>query len=162
MNDRHLSQAEQEAYILGEKTPEQARHMAVCAACRAGVARLEYSIARFRESSLQWAEDCMESRLRRAPQPESVRAAKVWAPKLGLAFAAMFALVAFLFHPMFHVATAPIPAPPAASAPTAVLNDDALLEQVDQQLAAGVPDSMHSLTHLVSAGNGVEGSAQHE
>ncbi len=155
MNDDHLSQQDQEAYVLGEKNPNQARHMAICPACRASVARLEYGIARFRKSSLQWAEECMETHLGHAPKLEAARAAKIPAPQLGLAFAAVLALAAFLLHPW----TAPVPS--HSTMPAAMLSDDALLEQVDAQLAAPVPDSMHSLTHLVSANNS-NGSTQHE
>ena len=34
---------------------------------------------------------------------------------------------------------------------TATISDDALLDQVDEQLSAAVPSPMESLTHLVSA-----------
>jgi hypothetical protein len=45
---------------------------------------------------------------------------------------------------------------PRPAHPAAQISDDALLEQVDEQLSVTVPASMESLTHLVSteSGNG--------
>jgi hypothetical protein len=55
----------------------------------------------------------------------------------------------------FHPAT-PRPAQSAAVA----ISDDALLEQVDEQLSVAVPSSMESLTHLVSTeSSNVSGAA---
>jgi hypothetical protein len=56
----------------------------------------------------------------------------------------------------------PHPAQPgAAQISTAQIRsdagDDALLDQVDQQISAAVPSSMESLTHLVSTGRGTAG-----
>jgi hypothetical protein len=39
----------------------------------------------------------------------------------------------------------------AAAVPAPSMSDDALLEQVDEQLSSAVPSPMESLTHLVSA-----------
>jgi hypothetical protein len=42
---------------------------------------------------------------------------------------------------------------PAVQISAAQISDDALLEQVDEQVSVAVPSSMESLTHLVSADN---------
>ena len=54
----------------------------------------------------------------------------------------------------FHFSTSPRVAHPASQ-----ISDDALLEQVDEQVSVAVPSSMESLTHLVSTQNSAGSAA---
>ena len=49
---------------------------------------------------------------------------------------------------------------PRALHPVAQISDDALLEQVDEQVSVAVPSSMESLTHLVSTESSAGAAAQ--
>jgi hypothetical protein len=60
-------------------------------------------------------------------------------------------VVALLPLHLFHL-SGPAVTRPAVQI-SAQLSDDALLEQVDEQVSVAVPSSMESLTHLVSADN---------
>ena len=142
MNTNHLSPWEQEEYVLGQRTPEMLRHLTECAGCRAAVARLEHGVPVFRSAAVEWSSECLATR----PQQLNTSAGRGF-PVLALRWAVaavlpvlllVFALVSF--HP-----TSTRPVHPAAD-----ISDDALLEQVDQQLSVAVPSSMESLTNLVT------------
>jgi hypothetical protein len=70
------------------------------------------------------------------------------------AFAAAIPLVLLLLAllplRLFHISS-PQTTHPAVQISVAQISDDALLEQVDEQVSVAVPSSMESLTHLVSA-----------
>jgi hypothetical protein len=149
MNTNHLSPWAQEEYVLGQRTPETLRHLTECAACRAAVARLEHGVAIFRSAALDWSSECLSARPQQ-PVTSSRRGLPVIALRWAVAAALpvlllIFALVSF--HPS---STRPVHT-------AAEISDDALLEQVDQQLSVAVPSSMESLTHLVTTESG-EGS----
>jgi hypothetical protein len=143
MNANHLSVWEQEEYILQQSADQRTlRHLEECAQCRDSVARLEEGLAVFRGAAMKWSSECLAARpaqLRLVPErrPSTFR----WA------FAAMIPLVLLLLALLPLHLSAPRP-----SRPTAQISDDALLEQVDEQVSVAVPSSMESLTHLVSAG----------
>jgi predicted anti-sigma-YlaC factor YlaD len=142
MKTNHLSSWEQEEYVLGQRTPEMLRHLTECAGCRAAVAQLEHGLAIFRSAAVEWSSECLATR----PQQLNTSAGRKL-PLLALRWAVaavlpvlllVFALVSF--HP-----SSPRPVHPASD-----ISDDALLEQVDQQLSVAVPSSMESLTNLVT------------
>jgi anti-sigma factor RsiW len=141
MKTNHLSPWEQDEYVLGQRTPEMLRHLTECAGCRAAVTRLEHGVAIFRSAAVEWSSECLATR------PQQLNTARRGFPVLALRWAVaavlpvlllVFALVSF--HP-----SSPRPVQRAAD-----ISDDALLEQVDQQLSVAVPSSMESLTNLVT------------
>ena len=139
MNTNHLSPWEQEEYVLGQRAPENLRHLSECAGCRAAVARLEHGVAIFRGAAVEWSSECLAAR------PQRLISAGRGLPALALrwAFAAVLPVVLLLIALVsFHPSSPPHPA--------SQISDDALLEQVDEQVSVEVPSSMESLTHLVS------------
>ena len=141
MNTDHLSPWEQEEYVLDQRTPEMLRHLSECAGCRAAVARLEHGVAVFRNAAVDWSSECLATR----PQQPNTSAAR-GLPMLALrwAVAAVLPVLLLVFALLsFHPSTRPV-------RPAADISDDALLEQVDQQLSDAVPSSMESLTNLVT------------
>ena len=145
MNTNHLSNWEQEEYLLNQRTPQMLRHMAECAACRDAIDRLDQTLGMFRTTAVAYSAQSLAGR----PLPV-FSSARRWLPvhMLRWSFAALLPLVllALALLPL-HLST---PKPVRTAAP---ISDDALLEQVDEQLSVAVPSSMESLTHLVSARN---------
>jgi hypothetical protein len=142
MNTDHLSPWEQEEYVLDQRTPEMLRHLSECAGCRAAVARLEHGVTVFRSAAVDWSSECLASR----PQQLNISAARGF-PVLALRWAVAAVLPVLLlvfallsFHP---ASTRPVH-------PASDISDDALLDQVDEQLSVAVPSSMESLTNLVT------------
>jgi hypothetical protein len=156
MNTDHLSPWEQEEYVLDQRTPEMLRHLSECAGCRAAVARLEHGVAVFRNAAVDWSSECLATR----PQQPNTSAAR-GLPMLALrwAVAAVLPVLLLVFALLSFHPTRTRPVHPASA-----ISDDALLEQVDQQLSVAVPSSMESLTNLVTteSGNGpaVPGTAR--
>ena len=147
MNTNHLSAWEQEEYILDERTPQMLRHLSECAECRAAVARLEDGLGVYRKAAVEWSAESLAAR------PQQLLIARKQ-PLLSLrwAMAAIIPLVLLLIALLPFRASSPRPVQQAAQ----VLDDsrdDALLDQVDEQISAAVPSSMESLTHLVSTGD---------
>ena len=146
MKTSHLTTWEQEEYVINRRAPQLLRHLAECAECRAAVARLEHGVSIFRHAAVEWSAQSLATR------PESwptVSRKRLPVHALRWAFAAVVPLLLLVLalRP-FHLSS-PRPAQPAAA-----ISDDALLEQVDEQLSVAVPSSMESLTHLVSADSG--------
>jgi hypothetical protein len=145
MNTNHLSGWEQEEYILQQKADQRTlHHLGECAQCRDAVALLENGLAVFRSAAVQWSSECLATRPARlafvpARRPHVLR----WA------VAAMVPLALLLLALLPLHLSAPRP----AQTTTAAISDDALLEQVDEQVSVAVPSSMESLTHLVSTGS---------
>jgi hypothetical protein len=142
MNTDHLSPWEQEEYVLDQRTPEMLRHLTECAGCRAAVARLEHGVAVFRNAAVDWSSECLATR----PQQLNTSAARGF-PVLALrwAVAAVLPVLLLVFALLSFHPTSTRPIRPASD-----ISDDALLEQVDQQLSVAVPSSMESLTNLVT------------
>jgi hypothetical protein len=142
MKTNHLSSWEQEEYVLRQRTPEMLRHLTECAGCRAAVARLEHGLAIFRSAALEWSSECLATR----PQQLNTSAGRKL-PLLALrwAVAAVFPVLLLVFALVSFHPSSPRPVHPASD-----ISDDALLEQVDQQLSVAVPSSMESLTNLVT------------
>ncbi len=154
MKTNHLSTWEQEEYILNQGTeqdnPEVLRHLVECAACRAEVARLEHGIGIFRSAAVEWSSQCLATR---SQQLQSVPLRRLSISAMRWTFAAVVPLVLLLLalH-LFHLSS-PQVTQPAVQISAAQISDDALLEQVDEQVSVTVPSSMESLTHLVSSDN---------
>jgi anti-sigma factor RsiW len=157
MKTDHLSAWEQEEYILNQgvepQSPQVLHHLAECSACRVEVARLEHSIAIFRSAAVEWSSQCLATRPQQV-QTVSLRRFPISAVRW--AFAAVVPLVLLLLallplH-LFHLSS-PRVTRPVVQISAAQNSDDALLEQVDEQISVAVPSSMESLTHLVSADN---------
>jgi hypothetical protein len=152
MKSNHLSAWEQEEYVLDQRTPQMLRHLTECAECRAAVAQLEHGLGVYRKAAVEWSAESLATR----PQPFIIAKRQ---PFLSLrwAMAAVIPIVLLLIALLPFRASNPRPAQPAAQ-----ISDDALLDQVDEQISAAVPSSMESLTHLVSTGSGAaaKGSKQ--
>jgi anti-sigma factor RsiW len=154
MKTNHLSAWEQEEYILnrgtGQDAPDVLRHLVECAACRTEVARLEHGVVLFRSAAVEWSSQCLATR---PLQLQSVPLRRFSITGIRWAFAAAVPLVLlWLALHLFHFSS-PQVTRPAVQISAAQISDDALLEQVDEQVSATVPSSMESLTHLVSADN---------
>jgi anti-sigma factor RsiW len=157
MKTDHLSAWEQEEYILSQGTEQQSpqvlRHLAECVACRAEVARLEHGLSIFRSTAVEWSSQCLASRPQQL-QSVPLRKLPITAMRWGFAAAVPLVLLLLALLPLhlFHLSTPQITRP-AVQISGAQISDDALLEQVDEQVSVAVPSSMESLTHLVSADN---------
>jgi hypothetical protein len=144
MNNRHLSAWEQEEYILDQRTPQMMRHLSECAECRSAVERLEQPIADFRMAANQWSVESLQQR----PQQAFVLTGS-WLPTLRWAFAAVIPVL-LLILVLVPFRSTPTPQP------VAKISDDALMDQVDEQVSTPVPSSMESLTHLVTTRGSAE------
>jgi hypothetical protein len=153
MNEDHLSAFEQEEYILGEQTPEMVRHLANCAQCRTAVSHVEDGLAVFRSAVVDFSE--ASSSTRSWHMPTTTRFQTITAVRW--AVAGVLPLILLVLALLAFHSPAPRPAPQQAS-----ISDDALLEQVDDQVSVSVPSSMESLTHLVSAEDGHARSGRSE
>jgi anti-sigma factor RsiW len=143
MKTNHLTTWEQEEYVLNQRTPEMLHHLTECAGCRAAVARLEHGVAIFRSAAVEWSAEQLAAR----PQRFNLASAKrfpVFA--LGWTVAAALPVLLLFFALVSYHPSITRPAHPASQ-----MSDDALLEQVDQQISADVPSSMESLNQLVTS-----------
>ncbi len=146
MKTNHLSAWEQEEYILQQTGDQRTlHHLGECAQCRDSVAALENGLAVFQSAAVKWSLECLAARpvrLKLVPdrRPQVLR----WA------VAALVPLVLLLLALLPLHLSAPRP---AQTTTTAAISDDALLEQVDEQVSVAVPSAMESLTHLVSTGS---------
>jgi hypothetical protein len=66
----HLNSEEISGWIIGERSPEAQKHIAVCACCRDEVDRLEYAFWQFRDSGRRWSEHWYA--VRKTHRPERV------------------------------------------------------------------------------------------
>jgi hypothetical protein len=153
MKTNHLSPWEQEEYVIDRPTPQMLRHLSECAACRGAVEGLQRSAAIFRSVAMEWSAESLAARPRQLLVATGARrpvTALRWAMAAVLPLVLMV-LVFLGLHPSLR------PVRPVAAIDTAsneANKDDALLEQVDEQLSVAVPASMESLTHLVSTEGG--------
>lgn len=140
---RHLTEEEQNEWLLGGRAAAAEAHLRECADCRSQAESMKNGLAAFRAASLDWSADAarrIRHALPRRPAPRSF--AHTWAA--GCAAAALAAAVGLAgLHPR-HAAPAPNP--------QASLSDDTLLEQVDRQVAGDVPEAMQPLTGAASTG----------
>jgi hypothetical protein len=143
MKTTHLSAWEHEECVLGEATPEMLDHLTECAPCRVEVARLERGVTLYRKAALEWSSECLATRPR---QPHLAGRSRL--PALAVRWAISAAVLFVLALVPLHLWS------PRAVQHTAEISDDALLQQVDEQVSVTVPASMESLTHLVSTESG--------
>jgi hypothetical protein len=150
MKTTHLSPWEQEECVIDRPTPQMHRHLNECGECRGAVESLQRSAEVFRGAAMEWS----AKNLAGATRPVAV---------LRWAIAGMLPLVLMVLM-FLGIRSNSRPVGPVAAISTAgnaakaeANTDDALLEQVDEQLSVTVPASMESLTHLVSAGSGAGG-----
>jgi predicted anti-sigma-YlaC factor YlaD len=142
MNTNHLSAWEQEEYLLDQRTPQMLRHLSQCEECRAAVEQLQQGVSIYRRAAVQWSAESLAAQPQRMPlvpaRPQPMLALR-WAVAaivpIVLLLLALFPLHVSHSHPV---------------QPAAQISDDALLDEVDEQLSVTVPSSMESLTHLVS------------
>jgi anti-sigma factor RsiW len=155
MKTNHLSPWDLEEYVLGQRTPQMLRHLSECAACRGEVERLEDGVGLFRAAAVSWSAECLSAL---PQQAQFVPRRRIPVATLRWAFAAVIPVVLLILvllpghdsspsHPVAQISQVSQP------------SDDALLEQVDDQVSVSVPSSMESLTHLVSTDSSA-GTAQ--
>ena len=145
MNTDHLSDWEQEEYLLNQRTPEMMRHLADCTDCRHAVLQLESGITAYRIAAVEASAQSLATRPQRLLNHAlRQRPAMFWRWSL---VAALPLLLLLALLPLFREYQKP---QRPVSSVSASISDDALLDQVDEQLSVAVPDSMESLTHLVS------------
>ena len=143
MKANHLSSWEQEEYLLNERTPQMLRHLAECPECRDAVAHLQQTIGMFRSAAVEYSALSLATHPQQALATDRRPAAFF---SLRWAFAGLVPLLLLVLALLpLHIST------PMKVHPAAPISDDALLEQVDEQLSVAVPSSMELLTHLVSA-----------
>jgi hypothetical protein len=139
---RHLSSRQISQWMIGERTPQQERHVRDCSQCGAELARLEAALALFRGSVRHWSDGQNRAELppianispaRRGPRIRPVR----WA----LVAAALLVLAAV---PVYRDAQERQRQAEIARA------DARLLEQVDAEVSRAVPRPMEPLVKLVS------------
>ena len=139
---QHLSSREVSQWIIGERTPQQERHVRECPECGAELARVEASLALFRGSVRHWSDGqnraeppAMGSILaaRRGPRVRPMH----WA----LVAAALLVLAAV---PIYRNAQDRQRQAEIARA------DALLLEQVDAEVSRAIPRPMEPLVKLVS------------
>ena len=140
MKTSHLSPWEQEEYVMRERTPQMMHHLAECLACRAEVEKLEQGVSLFRNAAVEWSAERM------AHWPATRSLTRRLGFPVRWAFAAAIPLVLLVLALFGFPRSNRPPLRPAAA-----ISDDALLDQVDEQLSVAVPSSMESLTHLVES-----------
>jgi hypothetical protein len=139
---RHLSARQISQWMIGERTPQQQRHVRQCSQCGAELARLEASLALFRGSVRHWsgrqsrAEPPAISSIYPARRGPGIRPMR-WA----LVAAALLVLAAV---PIYRNARNTQRQAEIARA------DALLLEQVDAEVSRAVPRPMEPLVKLVS------------
>lgn len=134
---RHLSSQRISMWAIGERTPDEERHVQECPLCAAEVASLETALSRFRGSVRQWSERQGSAGTLQAAQPRFR-----WTPARWALAAAALLLVATV--PVYRSTRHPQAGPKLAEA------DVLLLEQVDAQVSQAVPRPMEPLLKLVS------------
>jgi hypothetical protein len=121
--------------------------------CRAEVARLEHGVAIFRGAAVEWSAQSLATRSQHL-QPVPLRRLPIIAMRWTFAAAVPVVLLLLALLPLhlFHL-SGPQATHPPMQVSVAQISDDALLEQVDEQVSVAVPSSMESLTHLLPADN---------
>ena len=139
---RHLSSPEVSQWMIGERTPQQERHVCQCPECGAELARMEAALALFRGSVRHWSEG--QSRAE-PPAIGNILPARrgSWAQPLRWALVAA-TLVVLAAVPVYrNVQDRQRQAEDARA-------DALLLEQVDAEVSRAVPRPMEPLVKLVS------------
>ena len=134
----HLSSQRISQWMMGDRAPEEERHVLACAECAAEVARLEAALAGFRSSVRHWSD--LEGALAARHASRRLR----WRP-------ARWALAGLT---LLLVATVPIYRSTRSSRTVGMAPSDALLlEQVDTEVSRSVPRPMEPLLKLAGKDN---------
>ena len=133
---QHLSAGEISAWLAGERTAERDGHLRECAECRAAVERVEAPLARFRCAVQAWS----SQEISLARPIELRRRHGFGMMRLAMA-AAMVVMLAGV--PLYLRDRARDRAAETAR------QDEALLEQVQTEVARSVPEPMEPLAKLV-------------
>jgi hypothetical protein len=139
---QHLSSREISQWMIGERTPQQERHVGECSECGAEVARMEAALGLFRGSVRHWS-----SGQSRAEPPAigsispARRGLRTQPMRWALATAALLVLAAV---PIYRSVQDRQRQAELARA------DALLLEQVDAEVSRAVPRPMEPLVKLVS------------
>jgi hypothetical protein len=146
----HLTTEQMEAMLRQSPFRLQAmKHLDVCASCREEVEALSKLLSRFRSSSMVYAEQMQtRSQLIRSPHSERfLRSARSlrWC-LAAVALACIFATPAVLRRLKPILQMAPAPAGKSVATRTSDISDEALLEDVQNDLAASVPAPLQMLT----------------
>ena len=139
---QHLSSREISQWMIGERTPQQEQHVRECSECGAELARLEASLALFRDSVRHWSDG--QVRVPRSLAPTRRRRGYPARPlpvRWALVAAALLVLAAV---PIYRNAQDRQRQAEMARA------DALLLEQVDAEVSRAVPRPMEPLAKLVS------------
>jgi hypothetical protein len=138
--NRHLSPDEINAWIIGDRTPAQASHLAECPRCRARADQMETALTQFRAAMRDWS-----GRQTGAPPPVAQAFRPVFSPRRWVLAAATL-LVLSAVPTYRHLAE--------QRAAERARQDTLLLEQVDSEISRAVPEPMEPLVKLVSWGTG--------
>jgi anti-sigma factor RsiW len=157
MNTNHLTDWDQEEYVLGQRTPDVVQHLSQCSACRTSLARLEQGIGLFRTSAREWSAQSFEKRPLRMDS-------RAFARRTPSAPAWQWVVACLLFLALLPVYFSVQRERPHANADSLAsqapaISDDALLQQVDEEVSESVPSSMEPLTHLVTTNRETPGSS---
>jgi hypothetical protein len=139
---QHLSSREVSQWIVGDRTPQQQRHVGQCAECGAELARMEAALSLFRGSVRHWSDGQV-----RFPRPLApTRGSRGYpARPLPVRWAlAAAALLVLAVVPIYRNAQDRQRQADLARA------DALLLEQVDAEVSRAVPRPMEPLAKLVS------------
>jgi anti-sigma factor RsiW len=135
----HLSAEQISQWMIGERTPQQERHVAECDECRTELRQLETTLQQFRGAVREWSDSAAPSAWR---QPASRGLWYSW-PRLVLAAATLLILVAI---PVYWSARER----QRAAESEAARADALLLERVDSAISQAVPEPMEPLVNLVT------------
>ena len=147
MDTTHLTQWDQEEYVLGQRTPAIVHHLERCSDCQAAVARLEQGVQLFRQSATQWSAECIENRPERHFRSMPAAAAH---HEFRWALAVLLIVLCLLPLYFLRTHTAKPEKQLGSTAASTTITDDALLQGVDDEVSFAVPSSMEPLTHLVT------------
>ena len=147
MNGDHLTSRQLDCLLIGDTDNTATAHIATCETCAAEVATMRSSIAMLSDSLTGMSD---HARLRRnllaGMQGERlVTPARTWPRMIStFALAGSVAILAAVV-PLSHLMHPPTPAAPVITQTHSVESDEALLNEIDQQLSTNVPEALAPL-----------------
>jgi hypothetical protein len=125
-------------------------HLRACLICSAELRSLRDSLSRFRDASVSYASQqfarSYAQRSSIAPPHSYLSQPLYWAAAAAIFVAALFPLSMHRQHPV-----SPVHAKAAIVSPHTTESDEALLEDIDQELSADVPSPMEPLADPTAA-----------
>jgi anti-sigma factor RsiW len=143
----HLTPAQFDALLIGDTHPAAASHLAACAPCTAEFSALHASIGQLSAALTNMAR---EELLRRNNQFSLLNTRRnaprrpIFRLTATLALAASVAIVAAVV-PFGHLVHQPVAHAPITAPVSTVQSDEALLNEINQQLSASVPSALAPL-----------------